>query len=170
MTPSASGLPWARILLGQAREELRAADAKATALFGIVGTAVSVVVGAAVALSWTPAELPLAPALCWWVAAVSAVGSIILSGAALYPRVRPARASGDKLLNFADVALSSDADAVRAQLDRVGADEYELLCGQLLAVSRIARTKYRLIVVSLWLLALTVAAAAAAAALDAGGV
>lgn len=162
-TATTTGIGQARTLLGHSREELRFVDTKASLLFTIIGVVVGVTASAAVALSWNPIRLGLPIAVLSWVAIVAALVSVLMIGAAIYPRtelrvVEPI----SRVAYFADVARYDDVTTLRAALDRSAVEEYELLIEELLAVSRIAVIKYRLISRSLWALLLSGGTACAA--------
>ncbi|MER7131429.1 Pycsar system effector family protein [Streptosporangium saharense] len=144
----------AMTILAETREEVNRADTKASILLGAIGIAVSGVVGdmvnGVVSGAWG-ASWP------WlrWTAAGAAFLSVTLLLMALYPRrIRLRR----PLVNayFGDVVAHSDPRALRAALERPSPDELGRLTDQIHTISRIVSTKYRLIQLALWCLAISV--------------
>lgn len=145
-------------ILAETREEVNRADTKASILLGAIGIAVSGVVGdmvngvvsGVVSGAWG-ASWP------WlrWTAVGAAFLSVTLLLMALYPRrIRLRR----PLVNayFGDVVAHSDPRALRAALERPSPDELGRLTDQIHTISRIVSTKYRLIQLALWCLAISV--------------
>jgi Family of unknown function (DUF5706) len=160
-------IAYARALLAHGREELRFADAKAASTFAITGTAAGIAAGAAIALSWNPAQQSLPAAALAWVTIGAVVVSLLLTGAAIYPRTRPGVArSGRGVTYFGDVARCDDISALHLALDFSATEEYALLTEELLTVSRIAANKYRLIGASQWALLAGVLAGGGAVAVS----
>lgn len=154
---AARRVDYARNLLLHSRDELRFADAKASSLFTIISAAIGIAAGACIALSWSPAQLSAWAAILSWVVLVLALLSVVMTGAAIYPRTGPGPGVSrptDHVIYFGDVARYSSVETLQAALDRSAGDEYRLIGQELLAVSKIAAVKYRLLAASLWLLLL----------------
>jgi hypothetical protein len=152
-TTASDTTTFARVLLAHGRDELRFADTKASSLFAITGAVAGIAAGAAVTLSWNPARLALPVAVLSWAAIGAIVVSVLLTGAAAYPRTRAgAKRDAGRVAYFGDVARCSDAGALRQALSRSAGEEYTLLTEELLAVSRTVAVKYRLIRASQWVL------------------
>jgi Family of unknown function (DUF5706) len=156
-------LLYAASLLGNAREEISRADAKASILLAASGVAAGALLAGLIAGSWTPAELRPAIQWAWWLGvAESAIGICCLAWA-VYPRERK-NDSGLPwtVVYYGDVvAYPTTADLVAA-LNRSAETNIERIADQLRHVSWIVCHKYRLLrwgMRGLFLAAVTITAA-----------
>ncbi|MER7208305.1 MULTISPECIES: Pycsar system effector family protein [Streptosporangium] len=144
----------ATAILAETREEVNRADTKASILLGAIGIAVSGVVGdmvnGVVNGSWG-ASWP------WlrWTAAGAAFLSVTMLLMALYPRRIGLRRPFVNAY-FGDVVAHSGPEALRASLEGPSPDELGRLTDQIHTISHIVSTKYRLIQLALWCLAVSV--------------
>jgi hypothetical protein len=145
-------------LLADAREERALADQKASVLFAAVGTVTGIAVAIAVSRQWSPSVLDLVPAVLWWMGAGAIIGSVVLLGAAVYPRLgpRPLR-NGSTVTSFREIAHCDDPIVVRRAVTESLRSELDGLSVQLLILGRLTSAKYACIRAALWLLVLAVA-------------
>lgn len=142
--PAADVTEYAERLLATTRDELRFADAKAAIVFTVISLAT------AVAVTSDTRPRGLYPILSWF-AAGSLIASCLLSAAAVYPRVnRTTRSRPPHVAYFGDIARFSTRAELEAALRGSADVKHEVICQELLEVSRIALTKHRLIACSLW--------------------
>lgn len=143
----------AQVLLGETRAELEKADNKAATLLAVVGLIVTLTFGVALDKAWNPLdyESDLASGLVI-VGAGAVLVSLLLTLLALKPRTKRGGLR-QNLTYFGDVAAyedhKTDAEnikALKAQL-RVHNenDSLDRLADQVWHLSRIVRTKYKLI-------------------------
>lgn len=139
---------YAAHLLAETRIELGRADNKAATLLGAAGVVVGVVLAALLAGQWRPTHLPMAAQAVWWVAVAAGAAGVGLLAAAVAPRAVTTRRQVDVARYFGDV-VAAYATGGPDELDRAlaagAADPADRTRHQLITLSRIAVTKYRLI-------------------------
>lgn len=148
---------YARQLLADAREERALADQKASVLFAAVWAVAGIVVAIAISRQWSPLGLGLVPAVLCCAGAVSVTASVVLLGAAVYPRLgrRPTR-NGATVSSFREIARCENPSAVRRAVEQSSAYELDGLSEQLLNLGRLTCVKYGCIQAALWLLGLSI--------------
>ena len=138
-------------LLIESREEVSRADGKASMLLSALTVAAGVLAAALLAGSWSPTRIEQPFRALWWIGvAFVAAGSIAL-GLAVWPRLRH-HLDGPRASYFDEIALLGDVATVKATLEKADASERTLT--QLVAISQIARRKYKLIRWAMALLAI----------------
>jgi MFS family permease len=129
-------------LLAESREELARADGKASMLLSALGVAIGVIAAALLAGDWSPDRLDRPYRVVWWVGlAFAGAGSLALC-LAVWPRIRH-HLPGPSATYFDEIALLGSVERVKTALARTDATDRTLT--QLVAISRIARRKYKLI-------------------------
>jgi hypothetical protein len=134
-----------RDVLAHAREELDRADHKAEVLLAASG----VITGAGLVLQWRP---PVTGGLdvVWWFGVLAWVGGITGVAASVVPRIRPhpGRQAG-QMLFFGDVQPGVSPGRLIAvtqrNVDTSAHPDRDWAADQLIEVSRIVRSKYRLL-------------------------
>jgi len=144
---------YAQALLKTTRDELRFADAKSAALFTVISVAVGLGTGLAATSHWGPSALSTPGRVLAVLSIVALLLSSLLSGAAIYPRAKATlQPEPYRVAYFGDVVRFRNPRNLELALQQTVQVTHEVTCAELLAVSLIARTKYRLIALSLWLL------------------
>ena len=168
-SPSDSTDTYATELLSDTREELTRADSKAQLLLAATGVAVGALLAGFIRDGWQPSELDDRVEWLWWLGVVAAGVGITSLGSAVYPRTR--RRRGESVATsvgyYADVVTFAGATELRAAIAAAAGDAGSWNANQLLQVSRIVATKYRLIRVGMWSLAIAGLSTAAATLLNA---
>jgi hypothetical protein len=125
-------------LLKETREELLRADGKAQILFAVSGVVIGVVLGGILAGDWKPSDLACGAAIVWW-SGVGAAGVGLCS--LLYgicPRLYPSK--NERIFYFEDVREKKREELVRGLNLEAGHKERD--AEQLIALSKVAHTKY----------------------------
>lgn len=137
-------------LLSETREELTRADTKASLC--LAGTAVVVgAVGSGVAASsWRPSDLSNVVEWMFWLGAALTVVSLAFAVGAIMPRYRSSEARSNVPRFFGEVISFANAPDLLSALKDGTLTRLERLAQQVLVVSRIVRTKYLLLELSLW--------------------
>lgn len=128
-------------LLDESREEVNRADSKANILLAAIGVSGAAIGGAFLTGN---ATLSGAPAVVQALAAGGAftyVAAVALLGLAVYPRL--GEATKGRAAYFMDHAQYDDVDELREALEIEAKDPLGRHAGQLLALARVVRTKYR---------------------------
>ncbi|WP_062351026.1 Pycsar system effector family protein [Herbidospora yilanensis] len=168
MTRSDSAAEHALRLLTEAREEAGRADLKASILLAASGVAISALLGALIAGSWTPARLEGA-AFLWWAAGVLGAASVATFVAAIYPRELRSR-NPNRIAFFGDAAALGSVERIGVAVEIAARDHLALLSDQILVMARIVTLKYRLIKAGIWLLACAILCWSATAIFGGGAV
>lgn len=142
-------------MLDEARSEVAAADRKATLVLTSLSVGVSALLAGVIGGDWKPSDLAEGYQLIWWAGAVLAAGSIVAAAGAVWPRWSPPRK--DSVVQYwGDAVYFARVEDLRAALDGSSEDARARVLGQLLALSRIVVTKYRLVRLSFRLAAVAV--------------
>lgn len=140
-----------RELLSESREEVSRADGKASMLLSALTVAAGVVAAALLAGSWSPNRLEQPFRALWWISLVFVAAGSVTLGLAVWPRLRH-HLDGASASYFDEIALLGDVASVKAALEKTDASARTLT--QLVAISKIARRKYKLIRWAMALLAI----------------
>jgi hypothetical protein len=141
---------FARRLLDETREEILRADGKVSILFGAVVVASGIIVGSVTASGWNPRRLDAAAQSCWWVGTALAALSLLLLGAAVYPKIK-LRASADGAARyFGDLARCRTTAEATAMVGAGSRDVVGRDIGQARVLAGIVVRKYRLTRLALW--------------------
>ena len=151
-TPSPQASALAKELLGEAREELARADGKASILFAITGIVIAAVLTGFIAGTWKPSALSAGSEAAWWCGAALVSASVVLLGAAVYPRLGRSDPGG-RVTYFEHVRHYPDHTALVAALERESNSDGARTIEQLAAISYLVHRKYVLIQLALWALA-----------------
>lgn len=154
--PTEQVAAYARHLLGEIRAEVSRADTKASIMLGATAVAVGAALGGLFAGDWRPHYLGDGQWL-WWCGAALTCTAIVMFLAAVYPRLGHGRA-GELIRFYGDAVRQSSPYALVAALERSSRTELEALAQQIAVLSRLVRTKYRLIQAGVWTLAVATAA------------
>lgn len=73
-------------MLTEARNEVGAADHKASMVLAVLGIGFGAVLAGLIARDWSPAELNPAGTVLWWTGALAAVSSVVAASSAVWPR------------------------------------------------------------------------------------
>ena len=173
-------LAYREALLAETREELQRADNKASILLAASGIALSALLAAFAAGTWSPSHLAHIDARVWsWISMTLALFGLAFIGAAVKPRLRPKETTKERLHYFGDIQAfwpkwyrrhrpGSLAEA-RAEFDRAleaasTADNMKWrLDDQIWILGHIAFRKYRFVTIGLWLFAISILLATLAA-------
>jgi hypothetical protein len=168
-----AGLAYRGALLAETREELQKADNKASILLAASGIALSALLTAFAAGTWSPSHLTNRDAQFWtWTSMSLALIGLFFIGAAVKPRLRSKETERQVLHYFADVhgfwpkwyrirraaALSEG----RAQFDdaleaaSTGENLKLRLDDQIWFLGHIAYRKYRLVDIGLWFFVISI--------------
>ena len=156
-------LLYATSLLGNAREEIGRADAKASILLAASGVAAGALLAGLIAGSWTPVTLQVVLQWVWWFGVVESAVGICCLALAIYPRER----KNDSripwtVVYYGDVLAYSTTAELVAALSRSAETNIERIADQLRHVSWIVNHKYKLLRWGMWglfLAGVTIAAA-----------
>lgn len=131
-------------MLSEARSEIIAADQKASITLAALGIGFSAVLGGLLAGNWRPSHLHGAGEPAWWFGAAIAFVSVGCAAAAVWPRYAANPAAGE--VNYwADIAAQSKFTEVVEALNRILPGSQDRTRNQLWSISKIVRSKYRLI-------------------------
>ncbi|GAB1819556.1 Pycsar system effector family protein [Herbidospora sp. RD11066] len=155
-------------LLTETREEAGRADLKASILLAASGVAISALLGALIAGSWTPSRLD-GVAFLWWLVGLLGATSVATFVAAIYPRELRSR-DPDGIAFFGDAAALGSVERISVAVEIAARNHLALLSDQILVMARIVTLKYRLIKVGIWLLACATLCWAATAIVSGGAV
>jgi hypothetical protein len=148
-----AGRTHAEVLLGETRQELEKADNKAATLLAVVGLIVTLTFGVALDKAWNPLDYESNLASALVIAGAGAVlVSLLLTLAALKPRTKHTGLR-QGLTYFGDVAAYDDHKDDAKNIEDLKAqllvhnkeDSFDRLVDQVWHLSRIVRTKYALI-------------------------
>jgi MFS family permease len=178
--PSDDDVAYREDLLAETREELQRADNKASILLAASGIALSALLAAFAAGTWSPSHLAHNDArICSWISMILALLGLAFIGAAVKPRLRPKETKKERLHYYGDVqgfwpkwyrrhqpaALAN----ARAEFDRAleaastADNRKRRLDDQIWFLGHIAFRKYRFVTIGLWLFASSILIAALAA-------
>ncbi|MEV0979759.1 Pycsar system effector family protein [Streptomyces sp. NPDC049915] len=139
-TPSDGGAQLTRTMLSEVREELAKADSRAGMMLGLLGAALTALLGAIGSGAVEPRHYPVAAQLLLWAGCACCAPALVLLGLAVTPRLgRPHRS---RTHYFGDVRTASitHLEQTIRQTDPTVRD-----LSQLVTLSQIAWTKYRCI-------------------------
>jgi MFS family permease len=154
-------------LLRESREEVVRADTKASIVFGLLGVALGVVLAGLIAGDWSPAGLRAEVEWLFWVGAAASLGSMVLLGSAIWPRITHLE-DREEVAYFGHVAAYRRREQFReAVLRQSERDPDGRTVDQVHAISGIAMRKYRLIQLAIVALALAAVCCLGAVMFDA---
>jgi MFS family permease len=162
-SPDEATLLYATSLLGNAREEIERADAKASILLAASGVVAGALLAGLIAGSWTPLELQAAVRWAWWLGLAESAIAIWCLALAVYPRERKNESEiPGTVAYYGDVLAYPTTIQLVAALNRSAETNLDRIADQLRNVSLIVSHKYRLIrwgMRGLFLSAVTITAA-----------
>lgn len=128
-------------MLAEARNEVGAADHKASMVLAVLGIGFGAVLGGLIARDWTPGELNLTGELLWWTGALTAAASVVSAAAAVWPRFTLPPKSRD-VFYWGHVATYQNLEELDTALDRHPPRLEDRTRHQLFELSRIVARKY----------------------------
>lgn len=129
-------------MLAEARNEVGAADHKASMVLAVLGIGFGAVLGGLIARDWNPGELNLAGRLLWWAGAASATLSVLCAASAVWPRFRLPPKNRD-VFYWGHVAAYPGLAELGKALDRFPPSLEDRTRHQLFELSRIVARKYQ---------------------------
>lgn len=128
-------------MLAEARNEVGAADHKASMVLAVLGIGFGAVLGGLIARDWTPTDLNLAGSVLWWTGALTAAASVASAAAAVWPRFTLPPKSRD-LFYWGHVATYQSLRELDNALDKHPPRLEDRTRHQLFELSRIVARKY----------------------------
>lgn len=128
-------------MLAEARNEVGAADHKASMVLAVLGIGFGALLGGLIAQDWSPRELDLAGATLWWVGAALAALALVSSACAVWPRFT-LPASTSEVFFWGHVATFATQERLEKALDRHPPRLEDRTRHQLFALSTIVARKY----------------------------
>jgi hypothetical protein len=168
-----NGLEYREALLAETREELQKADNKASILLAASGIALSALLTAFAAGTWSPSHLAHRDAELWsWTSISLALIGLFFIGTAVKPRLRSKETRKEALHYFGDVHAfwprwyrshgAAGLTTARADFDKAleaastGENLKKRLDDQIWFLGHIAFRKYRFVNVGLWFFAISI--------------
>lgn len=129
------------VVLAEARNEVGAADHKASMVLAVLGIGFGALLAGLLARDWSPADLDVLGRITWSVGAVLAGGSVAAAAAAVWPRftVPP---QTDDVYYWGHVAAFDTREALDEALDRRPPTLPDRTRHQLYELSHIVARKY----------------------------
>ncbi|MFH8564816.1 Pycsar system effector family protein [Streptomyces sp. NPDC017988] len=135
------GAELARVLLSEVREEVMKADNKAGLMLASLGAALTAMLGAIGSGDIAPRQYAVVPQILLWAGCASCVPALVLLGLAITPRLGHPHYRRSHY--FGDARLARSVAHLERRIRHTDLVSRDL--SQLLALSRIAWTKYRCI-------------------------
>lgn len=131
-------------MLTEARNEVGAADHKASMVLAVLGIGFGALLAGLIARDWSPGDLNVVGSCLWWAAAAAAAGSVVSAAAAVWPRFTlPARTS--VVFFWGHVATFADREELEEALERHPPRLEDRTRHQLFELSKIVARKYQLV-------------------------
>jgi hypothetical protein len=131
-------------MLAEARNEVGAADHKASMVLAVLGIGFGALLGGLIARDWSPSTLNPWGAVLWWAAAALTAASVFSAASAVWPRFTlPARTS--EVFYWGHVATFAAQHDLDKALDRHPPRLEDRTRHQLFALSTIVARKYQLV-------------------------
>lgn len=131
-------------MLAEARADVVFADQKASMVLAALGIGFGALIGGLLAGDWRPSKLNGLGEAIWWAGAVAAVVSVASAACAVWPRYSTKEAPKE-ISYWGHVAHFDSVEGFIAALDETPVDHLHRTRHQLWRLSRIVRTKYRLV-------------------------
>ncbi|WP_370188300.1 Pycsar system effector family protein [Aeromicrobium sp.] len=128
-------------ILAEARNEVGAADHKASMVLAVLGIGFGALLAGLIARDWSPAELDVAGRTVWYVGALLAAGSVGAAALAVWPRFTVPPPS-PQVYYWGHVAAFDSREALDASLDAQPPTLPARTRHQLYELSRIVARKY----------------------------
>ncbi|MCO7239549.1 Pycsar system effector family protein [Aeromicrobium sp. CnD17-E] len=128
-------------ILAEARNEVGAADHKASMVLAVLGIGFGALLAGLIARDWSPAELDVAGRTIWYVGALLAAGSVGAAALAVWPRFTVPPPS-PQVYYWGHVAAFDSREALDASLDAQPPTLPARTRHQLYELSRIVARKY----------------------------
>lgn len=128
-------------MLAEARNEVGAADHKASMVLAVLGIGFGAVLGGLIARDWSPSELNVVGAVLWWAGALAAAASVVGAAAAVWPRFTLPPKSRD-VFYWGHVATYRSLRELDEALDKHPPRLEDRTRHQLFELSRIVARKY----------------------------
>ncbi|MFE2386935.1 Pycsar system effector family protein [Streptomyces misionensis] len=142
--PSAPVRHTAERLLGELRDEISRADAKASVLVAALGLAAGLFTGLVAGRNWSPGRLSVPATALWWAGAAGLALSLLALLLAVLPRYRAGSwAAGRPLCYFGDIHQAVREGRLAEALADTERDPGAALLAALAENSRIAASKHR---------------------------
>ncbi|MER7798945.1 Pycsar system effector family protein [Streptomyces parvulus] len=138
-------------LLGEVREEIVRADAKAATLLSAAGVVVGVFLAGALAGQWSPRSLTVPAQTVWWLSAGVGTGGVALLGLAVMPVVTSSQRAAESAQAtplppgarfFGDVVALTDVSELREAVAIQAEDPLTRSLHQLWELSHVVQRKY----------------------------
>jgi hypothetical protein len=129
-------------ILAEARNEVGAADHKASMVLAVLGIGFGALLAGLIARDWNPRDLDALGAFFWWVAAALASSSVAAAALAVWPRFTVPAKTQD-VFYWGHAAAFENQRTLDAVLDRHPPTLEDRTRHQLFALSRIVAKKYR---------------------------
>lgn len=140
--PPARTVALAEKMLEEVRSELERADAKASLLIGSLGIAFSVILGGMLGGDFKLGSLGPVAQVFWIIGGLAAIGSVLASALAVWPRLSKAPKSG-VITFWGHVEGFGSTEELATALAAQGLHDPQRTFQQLLVLSAVVRTKYR---------------------------
>ncbi|MFF8866584.1 Pycsar system effector family protein [Streptomyces sp. NPDC015139] len=142
--PTAEGRRTAERLLGELRDEIARADAKASVLVAALGMTAGLFSGLVAGRNWSPSRLSASGTGLWWAGAAGLALSLLALLLAVLPRYRSGSwAEGRPLCYFGDIHQAVREGRLAQALADTERDPAAGLLAALAENSRIAASKHR---------------------------
>ncbi|AWB92867.1 hypothetical protein C3E78_12000 [Aeromicrobium chenweiae] len=129
-------------ILAEARNEVGAADHKASMVLAVLGIGFGALLAGLLARDWNPRDLDALGAFFWWVAAALASSSVAAAAMAVWPRFTVPSRTKD-IFYWGHAAAFDSQRSLDAVLDRHPPTLEDRTRHQLFELSRIVAKKYR---------------------------
>ena len=139
-----SGLDVELTILAEARNEVGAADHKASMVLAVLGIGFGALLAGLIAQDWTPTDLNMFGRITWGAGALLATGSVIAAGSAVWPRFT-VPSTPSEIFYWGQVASFASQHELDVALDKNPPTLGGRTRHQLFELSRIVATKYRLV-------------------------
>lgn len=149
-----SGLDVELSILAEARNEVGAADHKASMVLAVLGIGFGALLAGLIAQDWSPSDLNVFGRVAWGAGALLALGSVVSAGCAVWPRFTvPSKPS--EIFYWGQVAAFVSQDELNVALDKNSPTLEGRTRHQLFELSRIVATKYKLVRLAMKLAAMS---------------
>lgn len=129
-------------MLTEARNEVGAADHKASMVLAVLGIGFGALLAGLIARDWSPNELNTGGQVLWWSGAMSATASVIAAANAVWPRFKIVK-SPPTVFYWGHVAAFEDQRDLERALDKRPPELEDRTRHQLFELSTIVAKKYR---------------------------
>jgi hypothetical protein len=136
-------------MLSEARGDAVQADQKASILLAILGISFSVIISGQFSNSFDVTQLSFWSQRLWWFAMILSFSSLLLAVSAVWPRFKLKNRTDDTIAYWGHIAQHKKLTDFTTSFENISISDRDRVLHQLWSLSRIVRSKYRLVRYSL---------------------